>query len=266
MECREAREMIHAACDGELAAADRQQVLEHLAECEGCRMYESVTNCLKLRVQAVGAAADLSSAGAILTRAIAAAPTRTTLLGRFLPNVLGMTTFFRAAAALVVLSAAVFVVIVLVTPAQSMASMVLQKHRLREIGALLLDSNANCCKDLEEWFESRTGHPVDVPEITCKGIVMEGGCHYKHETGNEIYLAAYTLEDKPVTICVCSGPNMDLEKGESLVIGGTNATLNRGKDYTLISWRSGLNVVALVTPFDAERCKEIFASIKSPSE
>ena len=254
MECREARELVHAGCDSELASEDRRGLTGHLSECPACVAYEKAMRSLKGRMRAVASAIDVTVAEAVFERIIAA-PARGPLGGLFSAG------FFRlgvahAVAAAALLAALIFAGMSFFKPTESMASVAVRHHRLRLVGRLVLDTHANCCKDLEEWFESRSGRPVHVPELTYKDIKVEGGYYYKHPSGNSMYLAAYSLENKPVTLCVCIGPN---------IITGTAreiATVEVGDGYTSISWLSGGVVNVLITPFDEAKSWEIFASIK----
>ncbi len=261
MNCREARELIHAACDGEIDVRQQDQLVQHLDSCRQCFAYEKAMGCLKGRIRAVAVTADLSAADAVLTRFLespaTAAPT-----GPILPGFFLRPGFLRTVAALAFFTAAIFVGISLLAPGTSLAGMVIEQHRMRLVGQLLLDTTADCCQDLEEWFQGKTGRPINVPEICYEGTVIEGGTYHKHPTGNEIYLAAYTIDEKPVTLCVCTGPNMNVGKGTTFVSNGISATMMHEEDFTLISWQAGMNVIALVTPFDEAKSKDIFASIK----
>jgi anti-sigma factor RsiW len=217
---------------------------------------------LKARVGSMAVTADAGAAAAVFTRFERAqeygAPGGSAGSARwfFRPRLL------HAAAAAVLLAVAVFGLIAFLTPATSTAAIVVNQHRLRMVGRLILDTHANCCKDLQEWFEAQAGRPVTVPEIAYKGTTMEGGTLYGHGTGNTIFVAAYMLEDKPLTLCICSGPNMSLGEGEPFSAGRISGRINKGEDYTLISWQRGLDVVSLVTPFDEEKSRAILASVK----
>jgi anti-sigma factor RsiW len=261
MQCREAREMIHAACDEELSESDREGLLEHVSYCRECSQYERMMRHLKARVGAA-AAVDAAAAQAVFARFAGMPGYGSAGGGRVFPAGFLQRGILRAAAAVVILAAAVIGVLTIVSPATSTASIIVKHHRLRMVGGLVLDTHSNCCKDLEQWFESQAGRPVHVPEIAYKGVTMDGGTLYKHSTGNTIFVAAYTIEGKPVTLCVCAGPNMSLGEGEQFTCGGISAAMNIGEDYTLISWREGLEVMALVTPFDAEKSKAIFATVE----
>ncbi len=260
--CREARELIHAECDGEVGAQERAALRDHLRTCDACRRYQSAMAALRTRVrEAASVPSDADELFARLMKTVGPDPSDSSVAPSWIRSL--QPAFIRAAAAAVLLAAGIFGFIAMLAPTPSAASMIEKYHRLRLVGALMLDTHANCCKDLEEWFEAKTGRPVRVPDITYEGVLMDGGTLYSHSTGNTIFVAAYTLGSSPVTVCVCSGPNMRLgDAGEPFTSGGRTARLLAGPDYTMISWREGLQVTALITPFDAEKSKAIFAATK----
>jgi len=260
MECREAKELLHADCDGELGDAERQRLTGHVRKCRGCTAYEKMMKALKSRVRAAAAPVDLPLAEAVLERVTGVSGgggyRGFFAKGFFRPGV------FQAVAAAAVLACAVFFGISLVKPAPTMASIVVMRHLMRQEGRLVLDTHANCCKDLQEWFESHSGRPVHIPDISYPRIRVDGGTLYRHGTGNSIFLAAYSLEGQPVTVCVCTGPNITFGSGKVFTAGQRTGMIETGQGYTLISWRSGQIVNVLITPFDEAKSKEIFASIK----
>lgn len=170
--------------------------------------------------------------------------------------------FTYAAAAGVLVAAAVLLIIVL-APASSVAQTTIRQHRLRMAGRLVLDTHADCCKDLKEWFEARAKRPIAVPEIKIEAVVVEGGKLYRHKTGNEMFFIACRLKGEPVSVFVCCGPNMAMPEGEEFTLVGRKAVLSRGNDHTMISWRVGEYVNVLVTCCGVEKSKSIFGSIKS---
>lgn len=260
MDCREARESVHAACDGEIDCHLSQELSQHLSGCPGCRAYGQAMRSLKGRIQAAARVRDFPSAEAILDR-LFDTPGRGFAGGAFRFGFL-RPGLLHAMAAAALIATVVFVGLSVVKPAESTASIAMKHHRLRQVGRLLLETRADCCKDLEQWFEQHTGRPVRIPEITYKNVRVDGGYHYGHETGNSIFLAAYSLDGKPITLCVCIGPDITSGQGRKFEAAGRSGTVETGEDYTLISWRRGQAVHVLITPFDEAKSMDILASIR----
>jgi len=258
MDCRGFQEMINAACDGELSAVDRAALDEHVAGCSQCLMYQKAIRGIKDRIGAMAAVADPTTAESALRRALAAANDRPAR--RFLPPAFLGAGFFPLATAAVLVVA--IITAVLFIPAKSMAASIISHHRMIASGKLPLEAQAAAHGDLEAWFAKHVGRPVDVPEIGYPTSQMLGGIHNQYSRTSEMFLAEYSIEGKPVTAYTCYGPAAKACGGESFTSGCITATIQKGDDYTLISWQKGATRYVLVTPFDADKSKAIFASIK----
>lgn len=260
MDCREAREHIHAECDGELDPSISSQVSQHLRDCPGCGAYGQAMKSLKNRVRSAAIVRDFPSAEAMLER-VFGEPGFGVSGGRLQFGFL-RPGLLHAMAAAALIAAVLFVGMSVVKPAETTASIVMKHHRLRQVGRLLLETHANCCKDLEQWFEQHSGRPIHIPDIAYANVKVDGGYHYGHETGNSIYLAAYSIEGKPITLCVCVGPNVLAGTGRRFETAQRSGIIETGEDYTLISWQCEGALEVLITPFDEARSMEILASIR----
>jgi len=261
MKCEQAREFISVAADGELSASENLELTAHLSQCADCATYRTLVGPLKRRVAGIGAL-DAGTAEAVLARVLGGVVPEGGIAGRAAPGAFRAQRLLYAAAAVVLLAAGVFAVMSAVAPTRSVAATVVRQHRMHAAGQVVLDTAATCCRDLEDWFEAKAGRPVDVPEITYPGTLVQGGKLYKHTANAEIYCAAFIINGKPVTLWVCSGPNMTLPEGQAFSNGKLSAVMARGEDYTLFAWQSGAEIDVLVTSFDEDLSKEIFASIK----
>ena len=268
MDCRETRALINASFDGELVGAERRLILDHVAVCAECAAYEKAMGQMKKRVAAVGRNVDKAAPAAVLQRALAAVKAEEDAMAAAAEPAhparpVQRPRLIYALAAAGFLTAVMFAGISLLSSTETVAASVLNEHRMRLQGGVL-DTYANCCRDLEQWFETASGRPVSVPEITYSGVIVQGGKKVlKHETGNEILAVAYLLDGRPITLCVCSGPNVKMPcEGVPVASGGRDAMMVAAEDYTMISWQSGLQVIVLVSPFDEGKTREIFASIR----
>ncbi|MHC4711796.1 MAG: zf-HC2 domain-containing protein [Planctomycetota bacterium] len=259
MDCGKARRMIHGRLDTALSGVEEAALTEHLDSCEPCRRYGEVFREMKDRLVSIGAAA---------VRYVGERPVERFLregLSSNVSPVFGLGSkprFVYAAAAAVLLAFAIFAGMAILVPSPTLADSTLEQHRLRMSGRLVLDSHADCCKDLEEWFQAEVEHPVNVPEISIEGIEVEGGKLYRHPTGNELLYAAYRLEGKPVSVFVCSGPNIEVPAGRRCKCGSNEGVITEGEDYTMITWRAGECINVLVTSFGPEKTERIFAAIR----
>jgi anti-sigma factor RsiW len=259
MDCRGFQEMVNAACDGELPAVERADLDGHLVRCSQCLLYQKAIRGIKDRIGAMAAAADPTTAEAALERAFAAAaidrPAR-----RFLPPAFLGAGFFPLAAAAVLVVAIISAV--LLVPAKSMAASIISHHRMIASGKLPLEAQAAGYSDLKAWFAKHVGRAVEVPEIAYPSAQVRGGIHESYSRDSEVFFASYLVDGEPVTACTCCGPAAKACDGESFTCGGIMATIQKGDDYTLISWQKGAARYVLVTPFDAVKSKAIFATVK----
>jgi anti-sigma factor RsiW len=258
MDCGEAKRMIHGRLDSALSVAEEAGLTEHLDRCESCRRYGDVFREMKDRLVSIGAAAVRHVGESPVERFLREGLSRNVSVGLGLGR---KPRFVYAAAAAVLLAFAVFAGMAIIAPSYTLADSTLEQHRLRMSGKLVLDSHADCCKDLEEWFQAEVEHPVKVPEIRIEGIQVEGGKLYRHPTGNRLFYAAYRLEGKPVSVFVCSGPNIQVPSGRPCKCGPNTGVITTGEDYTMITWPAGECANVLVTSFGPEKTREIFAAI-----
>lgn len=259
MDCGQARELIHAMIDSALGGSEEAALGQHLAGCQACRRYRDLFNAMKNRLKSLGAAAVDFTAERPLDRFM-----RSSLSASALPETgsLRAPRFVYAAAAAVLVAISVFIGIAILAPSASLADSVLREHRLRETGELVLDTHADCCKDLQEWFQVQVKHPVKVPDIKFEDIEVEGGKLYRHPTGNEIFYMACSLDGKPVSIFVCSGPNIVVPEGTPCACGPNAGVMTQGDCYTMITWQVGECTNVLVTCFGAEKTRAIFAAME----
>ncbi len=259
MDCGQARQMIHGRLDSALSGVEEAALNKHLDRCESCRRYGEVFREMKDRLVSLGAAAVHYVGERPVERFL-----REGLSHRVSPAFgLGRKPrFVYAAAAAVLLAFAVFAGMAIIAPSYTLANTTLEQHRLRLSGKLVLDSHADCCKDLEEWFQAKVEHPVKVPEIKIEGIEVEGGKLYLHPTGNRLFYAAYRLQGHPVSVFVCSGPNIQAPSGRACKCGANTGVITEGEDYTMITWSAGECTNVLVTSLGPEKTREIFASIR----
>lgn len=259
MTCREARDMVHGMLDSELHAGARRALDAHMGDCLTCRRYAGIFRALKDRMSRMKEEAASppgeSRVRAFLDSAAASKVSVATGVGR-------RPRFMYAAAAAVLVAFTIFAALAVFAPSQGLADTTIEQHRLRSAGQLVLDSTANCCKDLEEWFQTQVDHPVDVPEIAFEGIEVDGGKLYRHATGNTIFYVAYSLDGQPISVFVCCGPNMDMPEGEPCGCAKPGAVISTRDGHTVMSWARGENILVLVSPFDVDKTRQLCAAIK----
>lgn len=260
MNCREARDLIQLSLDVSLEKAQSTKVDAHISECASCRKYADLFRGLKGRLNLV-AAGELVAASGHVDRFLATADASGRRVA-FLPFFGGKPPFVYAAAAAVLMAAAIFIAIAAVAPGRSIAAAVMEAHHLRYDDQLVLDTNANCCHDLTKWFEAQVNRPVNVPDITYPGVVVEGGKLYRHKTGNEMFYITCRVDDQPVSLCLCDGPNWITPKGEAFSNGRRKAVVTYLGDCVMVTWEAGERTHVLVSPFDVDMTMDIFASIK----
>ncbi len=147
------------------------------------------------------------------------------------------------------------------TPADTLAASTLREFRLLADGRLELDSNADCCDDLDSWFQAQVHHPVGVPRMNHEAIKVEGGKLYRHATGSEIFHVACRFEGEPVSLFVCVGPNIKTADGPACSCCN-RAVVTRGDDYTMLTWRKGEVVFVLVSSMDVHQMQKMFSFIE----
>lgn len=260
MTCREARGLIHGMIDSELASGEKTDLDAHLGDCRTCRRYVGIFRALKVRILRMNEEAA-SPRGESRVRAFLDSGASSKACPPF-TQVEPRPRFMYAAAAAVLVAFTTFAALAVLAPSQSLADTTIEQHRLRTAGKLVLDSTADCCEDLDEWFQSQVEHPVDVPEIAFEGIEVHGGKLYRHATGNEIFYVAYSLHGKPVSLFVSRGPNMDMPEGEPCGCSKPGAIMSTGTDHTVMIWPRGETIVVLVSPFDAETTRGLCQAIK----
>ena len=260
MTCREARDLIHGMLDSELLPDERSRLDEHLADCGSCQRYAGVFAALKQRLSLMRAEAA-SGSGHSRVRAFFESGAESPA-PPFLAGLSARPRFMWAAAAAVLVAFGVFAAMAILAPSQSLADSALEQHHLRTAGQLVLDTHANCCKDLQEWFQTQVEHPVDVPEITYEGLEVEGGKLYRHASGNEMFFVACSVENLPVSVFVCCGPDIEIPPGRRCECPRGEALIDTGSDFTMLSWRRGENIIVLLAPFDVEKTHRLCAAIE----
>ena len=262
MTCKDARRLVHKSL-GALLGDDEQALLaRHLDECAGCKRYASLFGALRTRLSGIAQKADAHVNGSHVERFIRS-PALQSGRGWFvLPGIMRRRPLVYAAAAAGLVAASVFVVMFVVAPSYSVAGTTLEQHRLRVTGQIVLDSHADSCEDLQEWFEAEVKHPVAMPRAHCKGMVVEGGKVLRCSCGDEVLFAACRLEGKPVSLFICSGPHTKMPSGEHFVLAHRDVFLTQGSDYTMICWRGQKCTNVMVTSFTAEKSRTILSEIE----
>jgi len=261
MTCREARDLIHGMIDSALTESERASLEEHLSDCPPCRRYADLFRALKDRLAAIGAQ-SVAGAGRSRLRAFLESPAASDTPATSYPRLGRRPGFVWAAAAAVLVAFGVFFTMAIFAPSQTLAQSTIEQHRLRTAGQLVLDSHADCCKDLQDWFETQVNHPVDVPEIKADGLDVEGGKLYRHDAGNEMFYVAFSIEGRPVSLFICCGPNMEIGEGKPCSCSKPGAVISAGPDYTMVSWPRGETTLVLVSPFDSEETQRICEAIE----
>ncbi len=260
MTCLEARGLIHGMLDLELSSNEQSSLETHLTGCPECRNYAGLFGRLKERLAALAAhGAATGSRGRLDVFMESLEPV---VANRGMSATGSKPRFVWATAAAVLVAVGIFAGMALLAPSSTLAESTIEQHRLWGTGQLVLDAHASCCRQLQEWFQTQVKHPVDVPDITYDGLEVQGAKLYYHATEHKMFYIASHLHEEPVSLFILSGRDIHMPKGSPCSCDKPDATATVGPDYTMISWRSGENILVLVTSFDLATTEAICAGIR----
>jgi anti-sigma factor RsiW len=254
MNCDEARELLGALSDGELAEAERRVVERHVAGCASCRQALADLQALSAGVrraarfsQPEGLEDRVRSALFDEESALSAAQrAHTPLFSRRLAAVshLGAALFGGAIAASVA---------VMLQPAQ--APLFGQEALSAHIGAMMTEQFASVVSSnshtVKPWFAGKLDFSPPVVDLAAEGFPLK--------TGHVDYLM-----DRPVAV-------LDYDRGSHhisvFVIPGANAPVSRHltttRGYSVSTWQDSGFSFAAVTDADPEALKQFVSLFRS---
>jgi anti-sigma factor RsiW len=254
MNCDEARELLDALADGELADAERGLVEQHLATCPGCRDEFAAIRALSAQVRRAAGFATPGGLDGRIRQALAADEDETrkrSAVAVLLPSGRRLIALSHLVAALAGGAIAASVAVIIPGGRPGFGEEALSAH----IGTMMTDQFARVVSSdshtVKPWFAGKLDYSPPVVDLASKGFPLRTG-HVDYLMDRPVAVLDYQRGAHHVSLFIVPSAAAPVSRQQSTIRG-----------YTVDTWETDGFSYAAVSDADAEAVRQFVALFQS---